>query len=549
MLQGIGLGAVGYKYSQGTLKNFPAIIQTLNLESSTANKLLYKKNIEATILELNKLNLNETTMPKIEVLKKKPEGILLFNKLLKKSKEFNRRMVINERPYLTKLSSSLVSKVEIIPNLSAREAITRISESLELLKVMKDAALNSNMKPYEKINFVEMISGINTLLTEFDILEKTIESVSAQILVLKNESEKIKQTQILEIIRDSQKSANEFHYFIFSQLIFLATTLGLSLLIRKETNSLIDDNNKSLEDTLSKLLLDKDKTQLDRLTNPVIKRNIKRSLLESDGKHSINNFLSFAIPFPAFIVNQNKIIIWANKAMKERGSIDEELIKKQLLTSDMLLKILGLNSCEHPDELRTTSALISGEEISFFKDPNYPGCFVAIVQEAKEEILTKNKSYMEIMPPPVPFEARPKDLSGPSDEISLSFCLSKNILILTRQLIDNGVKIDVKIDENILVNVAEEKFNEFLKTTLTGLVSDSMQSGSRVIRISGVREGAMYNVVINHFNPINQVLSEVLNHLSIDAGVNYQISGNRILMGMLTVSLGYQLERGRSMDL
>jgi hypothetical protein len=525
------------------------MIQTLNLESSSANKLLHKKNIEATILELSKLNVNQTTMAKIEGLNKKPEGILLYKKLLKKSKEFNRKMVINERPYLTKLSSGLVSKVEIIPNLSAREATTRISESLELLKVMKDAALNSNMKPYEKINFVEMISGINTLLNEFDIIEKTIENLSAQMLVIKTESEQIKQTQISRILQDSQASAKEFHFLLFSQLLFLATTLGLTLLIRKKTNSLIDENDRSLEDTLSKLLLDNDKTQLDRLTNPGIKRNIKRSLVEADGRHFINDVLAFAIPFPAFIVNQNKIIIWANKAMKERGSIDEELIKKQLLTSDMLFKILGLNSRERPDDLRTTSSLISGEEISFFKDPNYPGCYVAIVQEAKEEILAKNKSYTEIMPPPVPFEARPKYLGGPTDEISLSFCLSKNILILTRQLIDKGVKIDVKIDENILVNVAEEKFNEFLKTTLTGLTGDSLPSTSKVIRISGVREGAMYSLVIDHFNPVNQVLSEVLSHLSVEAGVNYQISGNRILMGMLTVSLGYQLERGRSMDL
>ncbi len=526
------------------------MIQTLNLESSSANKLLYKKNIEATILELSKLNVNQTTMAKIEGLNKKPEGILLYKKLLKKSKEFNRKMVINERPYLTKLSSGLVSKVEIIPNLSAREATTRISESLELLKVMKDAALNSNMKPYEKINFVEMISGINTLLSEFDIIEKTIENLSAQMLVIKTESEQIKQTQISRIIQDSQTSAKEFHFLLFSQLLFLATTLGLTLLIRKKTNSLIDENERSLEDTLSKLLLDNDKTQLDRLTNPGIKRNIKRSLVESDGRHFINDFLAFAIPFPTFIVNQNKIIIWANKALKERGSIDEELIKKQLLTSDMLFKILGLNSSHDLNPLgQPMKSMTSGEEISFFKDSNFPGCFVAIVQEAKEEVLPKTKSYTEAMPPPLPFEARPKYLAGSSDEISLNFCLSKQILIQTRQIIDKNVKIDLNVDENILVNVNEEKFNDFLKTTLLGLTGDSLPNKNKLIKISGVRENSMYYLVVDHFNPINQILSEVLNHLSVEAGVNYQISGNRILMGMLTVNLGYHLERGQLMDL
>jgi hypothetical protein len=335
-----------------------------------------------------------------------------------------------------------------------------------------------------------------------------------------------------------------------SQLIFLVTTLGLTFFSKNRATTLIDENNKSLEDTLSKIIMDKDKGPLEQLTNPVIKRSIKRNLLEAEGEHFINDFLSTSIPFPAFIVNQNKIIIWANKSMKERGSIDNELIKKQLLTSDMLFKILGLSSGHDLDSVgRPMKSMSSGEEISFFKDSNFPGCFVAIVQEAKEEVLPKSKSYTEAMPPPVPFEARPKYLAGPNDEISLNFCLSKHILIQTRQLIDNNVKIDLSVDEKIWVNVNEEKFNEFLKTAIVGLTGDSLPNKTKLIKISGVVQNSMYYLVIDHFNPINQVLSEVLNHLSVEAGVNYKISGNRILMGMLTVNLGYQLERGQLMDL
>ncbi len=526
------------------------MIQTLNLEPSSANKLLYKKNIEATILELSKLNVNQTTMAKIKGLNKKPEGILLYKKLLKKSKDLNRKMVINERPYLTKLSSNLVAKLEIVPSLSAKEVTARISESLDLLKVMKDAALNSNMKEYEKINFIEMISGLGTLLNDFDLIEKNIQSVSTQLLVLKTEFDQKKQTQISQIFQDSQKSAKEIHVLLMSQLIFLLTSLGLTLFSKNRTTTLIDENSKSIEDTLSKIILEKDKGPLEHLTNPVLKRNIKRNLLEADGEHFINEFLSSSIPFPAFIVNQNKIIIWANKSMRERGSIDSELIKKQLLTSDMLFKILGLNSAHDLNPLgQPMKSMTSGEEISFFKDSNFPGCFVAIVQEAKEEVLPKTKSYTEAMPPPLPFEARPKFLAGSSDEISLNFCLSKQILIQTRQIIDKNIKIDLNVDENILVNVNEEKFNEFLKTALVGLTGDTLPNKNKLIKISGVREDSMYCLVVDHFNPINQVLSEVLNHLSVEAGVSYQISGNRILMGMLTVNLGYHLERGQLMDL
>jgi hypothetical protein len=547
LLQCAALVAVGYTYFQ-KIENTPILkTQTLELKSSSPGKLLYRKNIEDTIQELRLHNVNERALERIELLRKKPEGILLLKKLITESKYLNKKMVINERPYLTKLSSSLVAKLEHSPILSDGQTNARISESLKLLKLMKAAALSSNMKDFEKIDFIEVISNLNNDLNEFDNIEKNIQSISAQMLALKAEFDNKKQTQISRIYEESQRKTDQIYFMLLYQIIFLTTTIGLTLLAKTKTKTLINENTKSLEETLSKLILTKDRTRLNTIESTELKRNIKRNLDEADGAHFINEFLSSSIPFPTFIVDQNKIIIWANKSMQERGSIDDELIKKQLLTSDMLFKILGLSLIKELDTNRPIKTITSGEEISFFNDSKYPGFYVAIVHEAKDDVPEKHQSYTEATPPPLPLEARPRYLSGSCNEVSLSFCLSKNILIQTRQMIDKNVKIDLGIDEKIYVNVNEEKFNELLKTALIGLTGDSLPNKTKLIKISGVSENSMYYLVIDHFNPINQVLSEVLNHLSVDAGVNYKTSGNRMLLGML--SLSYQLERGQLMDL